>query len=439
MEFWGTGPLTQLHQAARAGRAAPMAVLAVTLARIVASTPPSWRLPALVGGPASLNVFVSLVGASGAGKGAATAASDAALSIEAGLWAHEAHRAQSGTGEGVAHLFRRRPTTAETKTEADGPTIDPDGLVTIRDRVLLSVPELDLLLDQIGRPGWTIGPVLRSAYMAEPLGQANAAADRTIPVAGHSYRLCLIGGVQPARGARLLAERTGGLAQRLVLVDASDPDAPEVAPDHPGLLRWRAPEPPLQGILGVSPAIRAFIDNQRLRALRGESVVPPEYAGFPDLAAHVNLVRLKVAAAFALLHGRVEVDASDWERAGHLCVSSTAAQWAALIAAEHDEDRVMGEKLGRRAVTASVLQEAHQASVFDQRVADARTRVLELLAAAEGGTLGESALLKRFTPAKREAVRTAVEELVSERQVARVEASRNPGAKTLTLREQVTG
>lgn len=77
--FWGTRPvLGHLHAFARARRVAPWALLGVTLARVIAVVPPGVVLPAMVGSHGSLNLFVGIVGRSGAGKGTAeSAAADA--------------------------------------------------------------------------------------------------------------------------------------------------------------------------------------------------------------------------------------------------------------------------------------------------------------------------------------------------------------------------
>jgi hypothetical protein len=56
-------------------------VLGVVLARVAAVTPPRLVLPALVGGQASLNPYIGLVGPAGAGKGAAEAAAADAVNL----------------------------------------------------------------------------------------------------------------------------------------------------------------------------------------------------------------------------------------------------------------------------------------------------------------------------------------------------------------------
>ena len=63
-EFWDTRELlAHIRTSARARMTSPWAVLACVLARVVTATPHGIVLPPIVGGVASLNTFVGLVGA----------------------------------------------------------------------------------------------------------------------------------------------------------------------------------------------------------------------------------------------------------------------------------------------------------------------------------------------------------------------------------------
>ena len=78
--FWSARPeLARLRDFARARRVAPWALFGVALARIVAVIPPSVVLPPLVGGHASLNLFVAVVAKSGGGKGSSESAAEDAI------------------------------------------------------------------------------------------------------------------------------------------------------------------------------------------------------------------------------------------------------------------------------------------------------------------------------------------------------------------------
>src|SRR3954452_1870040 len=80
--IWDERPiLRHLFDFARGRRVAPIAVLGVALARIVAATPSNVVLPPTIGGDLPLNLFVAFVGASVQGKGSAEAAATDAIDL----------------------------------------------------------------------------------------------------------------------------------------------------------------------------------------------------------------------------------------------------------------------------------------------------------------------------------------------------------------------
>jgi hypothetical protein len=71
-EFWDARPvLRHIRDFARARRVGPWALLGCVLVRVVAAVPPNVVLPAMIGGNASLNLFLGVVSVSGGGKGTA--------------------------------------------------------------------------------------------------------------------------------------------------------------------------------------------------------------------------------------------------------------------------------------------------------------------------------------------------------------------------------
>ena len=143
--FWGErDSLRAVHQWARARMASPWAVLGVALARVVTTVPPNVVLPATIGSPASLNLFVALVASSGGGKGAAMGAARDAVSTGVDVYAR-----QAGSGEGLVKQFAHR---------------EKGGVVRDRDAVLLDVPEVDTLASLSARQGSNLLPVMRSAW-----------------------------------------------------------------------------------------------------------------------------------------------------------------------------------------------------------------------------------------------------------------------------------
>lgn len=292
--FWAARPmLAHLHTFARARRVSPWAVLGVTLARMMTRTPHQVCLPPIVGGKASLNLFVGLVGPSGAGKGGAEAA--AADAVELGHI--EVHT--TGSGEGIAHGFVKR-VKGEVEWHDD------------EHAVLFSVSEIDTLAAQGDRRGSTLFPELRRAWSGERLGFGYADPTKRLPVPAHEYRLCLVAGIQPARAGALLDDADGGTPQRFLWLSATDPDAPDEAPAEPKPITWRPPA--TSGVVNVGGArvdvcdlARTTITDNRLAQLRG---------GGEALDGHALLARLKVAAALGIADGRYSVTEQDWDLAG---------------------------------------------------------------------------------------------------------------------------
>lgn len=367
--FWDARPvLRHLHDFARARRVAPWALLGATLARVVAAVDPSLVLPPIVGAPASLNLFVAIVGRSGQGKGTSEAAAAEAVNVGT-LDEHPL-----GSGEGLLHAYvhRTKAGAVEQHTTA----------------VLFSVAEVDTLTALTERRGATLLPVLRSLWMGERLGFGYADPTKRLTVGAHRYRAALVVGVQPERAGKLLDDADGGTPQRFIWVPAADPDAPEDPPPAPEPITWRLPVAPPLGPDGrrhlpVCQRARDEIDADRLARLKGTT---------GDLDGHALLARLKVAAALALLDSRAEVTDDDWTLAGRVMAKSTRTRTAvaealAAVGAEHNRRRAEAD--AARAVT--VAERVDQAATA--RVA----RMLARRLREHGDWMSRGELRKRMT------------------------------------------
>lgn len=354
-ELWeARGDLGYIRDFARAYRVAPLAVLGVALARVIAHTPPDVVLPAFVGSQASLNLFVALVGRSGQGKGGAEQAGMSVLDI-----ANPLTPASVGSGEGIPHLFVRAEKVWEEYEGKDG---KPHRRQVFQVKqhttsALLSVPEVDTIAALAGRAGSTLAPELRKAWMGESLGFQYASLDKRLPVGGHAYRLALIVGVQPARAGALLDDVDGGTPQRYLWLPTMDPAAPDERPAAPEeTLPWLPPKPTACPVrsgrweLQVSPEAGRTIDENRIRVLRGVG---------DALDTHLLLTRLKVAAALGLLDGRCEVSEQDWHLAGYLMFVSSRTR------GEIQREAVRKDQAG---LESTARKDAHKAIITDQIV-----------------------------------------------------------------------
>lgn len=370
-EFWTSrDELLALRQFARARRVGPWAMLGNVLARAVWAIPPTVVLPPLVGSYASLNLFIALVGPSGAGKGGASGAAADWLDV-----GQDVFTATLGSGEGMAKMFAYKDRVARTASWVQ------HGL---RASVLFDAPEVDNLIALTSRSSSTLLPQLRSAYSGEELGFSYADPAKAVRLCAHRYRLSLTLGVQPGRGKALLDDADGGTPQRFVWLPTDDVDAPGEVPELPAshhLRQWpkqvgqrivsRPPEaelsapatPAVLRELGVPEVAKAAVDSHRVAMLRGMAADP--------LDGHRLLCRLKVAAALMWLNGRTDlISEDDWLLAGIVMAVSdrTRRGVAAVLRSKAEAENVSrGRAEGlREAVKSGVLRESHIQRITDQ-------------------------------------------------------------------------
>lgn len=341
-EFWAAREcLAHFRVFARARRASPFAVLGCALVRVVAHVEPFLVLPPNVGGDVSLNLFLGLVGPSGGGKGAAEAAAKDAIRfttplVEAGV----------GSGEGIAHTYQRSVPGEKGKK----PVLEQHNT-----RALFRAPEVDTLGALKGRQGSTLLPQLRDAWMGDNLGFAYADVTRRLDLKQHSYRLCLIVGVQPERAAVLLDDADGGTPQRFLWMPTVDPFVPDQAPIAPPPMEWRCPP------FGVTSGPRTHLRICGVASAAIDHAAVQRHRGAVEaLDGHSLLARLKVAAALGLLDGRAEVREDDWQLAGTVMAVSDATRGAVvrtLTERKHVANLARGKAEGERAAVAEQIRE----------------------------------------------------------------------------------
>jgi Bifunctional DNA primase/polymerase, N-terminal len=303
-KFWTSR--TVLHQIwkwAKARRAAPWAVLGEAMAEAVCHTPPGFRLPPIVGGDGTLNMLIAIVGKSGAGKNSASQAARAAFQWHGilGLIEDRVVRVPLGSGEGLAHTFGRNIRDKESgRMELVRSTLS----------AVVTIPEIDTFAAINSRSGATISPELRKLYSGEDLGFNWADDNKRVIIPEHSYRACVIAGVQPGRGSIILDDVDGGFAQRWLWIPATDPEAQDERLGDPLVIEWSPPGSidSLESmdeklVMKVCESAYDEADRERVKALRGDS---------DDIEAHSMYTRIKVAAALALLDGSADLRESDW-------------------------------------------------------------------------------------------------------------------------------
>ncbi len=391
VEFWESRPdLSAVRQQARARRVGPWGVLAGVLARVVAATPPELVLPPLVGGYGSLNQFWAVVAASGGGKGASQAAADDLISV----YGEHFNTLTVGSGEGISAAYVRLEGNPPMPTQFNR-------------SALFDVPEVDTLTALGGRKGSTLLSELRKVWSGEGLGFQNADRTRRFPVPAHSYRAALVLGVQPGRAAALLDDVDGGLPQRFCWVPVTDAGAPDVAPEAPKRIAWRAPQlpgasaaAPGRRLMGVCASVRHEVDATRLAGLRGDGEA---------LDGHSMLARLKLAAALALLDGRTGVLEEDWRLAGTVMEVSDHTR-AQVVKALAEAARKTNEARAEAQARAAQIVAVRRAESDEDGIERCAQSIVKVLGAEPGG-LTRSRLRNRLSPSARQHFEAALERL----------------------------
>lgn len=405
-EFWESREvLTQIRQQAQARRVAPTAMLAGVLARVATAVPAEVVLPEFVGSVASINPFFAIVARSGGGKGASQGAAAAWFRVTNSLLRFT--ETTIGSGEGIAAAF-----TKPGKSDDNTPITEIH-----TDSVLADIPEVDTIGAIAGRSGSTLTSELRKGFDGAPLGFRNRAADRSIIVPAHTYRLAVTVGVQPERSGALLDESAGGFPQRFVWFTASDPDAPAQPPASLEPYEWTPPQVPAREdgkrVLKVCATAATTITTAAVARLRGEG---------DALDGHALLARLKIAALLALLDGKTGVNEEDWRLSG-------------LVMEESDRVRQTCVDALKSAARASNIARAvarGEAEVeTEMRAADvaiAKTKERVLLHVSDK-PIGASAMRKRLSPKHRDYFEAALDDLEDAGVVIvrEVEYQGNPG------------
>lgn len=338
---WQQRPILRaVHGVARQQMVGPWAVLGGVLAHAVCRIGPHVVLPPIVGSKASLNLFVGLVGPSGAGKDAAIAVAEELLRTS------QTPRRKLGTGQGIDAMFTKQ-------TQKHGP-------VQFSDVALMMAPEIDTVDSHSRMNGSTLMSTLREVYSGSDLGAHYADQHKRRPVRRHSYRAAVIAGVQPARSGVLLGDADGGTPQRWLWLptNAVEDAGPKLVP--PADVEWWTdyeawcPIGEVEGDESVARKTEIVVDVcqtaiREIRAARQTRLRSSLTEQSNDMTGHMLLTRLKVAAVLAFLERRTAVIDDDWELAG----------------------RIMGKSEETRTVCANVLAERATQSARSKGKADA--------------------------------------------------------------------
>lgn len=356
-EFWESRPyLAHIRQAARSRMVAPAAVLGCILARVAAFTPPSSRLPAIIGAQSTLSTYVALRARSGGGKSSATGcAADLLPDVPAGC----VGPLSLGSGEGLIDAY------FDLVEETDGGGKKSKVKRQTKRGALFVLDEGQALAEMGNRKGSTILPILRTAWSGSDAGQANASTETRRNLRAGQYVLGLVSLWQDAAAARLIDDADGGTPQRFVFLETTDPTIDVDCPEWPGSLEWR-PEPAI--VMGgaiqphplhVDPVVVAEIRHTHAAIQRGDIEVAP-------LDAHRRLVKLKLAGLLGILDGRHEVSIVDWALAERIMTHSDGVRaWIVAEANRRRRDADQGS-IQRHVAREAAVEESVVRRALDQ-------------------------------------------------------------------------
>jgi hypothetical protein len=319
-ELWKeSDPLAHIYDAAKARNISPDAVLTCVLAHLAASLVRGSEINT-GRGVSPLNMFVALIGASGTGKTQAAICAEDLLgdylaAARHHLGSHGLINAAIGTGEGMIQAFMgKRPRDPDQPRGAD-----VDTQMQVRYNAFFHADEGRSALAIGSRSGATLFGTLCSLWSGQAVGQTNASADRNRHLDRDSYSIGVMLGFQPTTVADLFADDNGGTPQRFLFASASYP--PWANLDLDDIAEW-----PGRLCVEYRPAPTLFTlgeDQQREIRARARARHSPDFDDKP-LDAHQDLIRARVAALVALLHGTKQAGAKSWELAGVICRHSAA-------------------------------------------------------------------------------------------------------------------
>lgn len=342
--FWHSREnLNLIYTAALAQMTSPWAVLACCTARILALTPPTLRLPAIIGGEGSLNWFGAIVAKSGGGKGAAMSVADQLIVSD------DVYTRGAGSGEGMIEAYRRASDTPVTS-------------------ILFSIDEVDSLASLKDRSGQTTMSVIRSGFSGETLGYTYRGRAKEV-VPKHTYRMTMLVSVQPDRAAALFDDAGGGTPQRFQWFIGRDrriTDNPPAWPTYKGKPRTIAllSQTDLNRAAGIISVPDIVTDT--IRAARAASMSGDDCA----LDGHALYCREKFAFSLALIDGRTAISEEDWKLSG---IAAAVSDWTReqtrrkLIAAQDENARERGRLLGISR-SASEVSGRQERGVADERL-----------------------------------------------------------------------
>ena len=312
--FWtSTPPLRHIHALARSRGIAPEGILATVLQDCLLRVPYGIYFESYLG-EAALNTAVMITARSGGGKGVTTSTARKAFDFFGGSFIRPATPAsgEAITDELVSWIEGKKGNdrTGEEPTPGYTDWVHPHHAALYE---WTEVTQFNNLADSKGS---NIFPQLMKAWSGEEMGRTRAGGIR-ITVPEGEYRTALRIHAQPSLARSLFTEDAlnSGTTSRFLFVNAKgQPSDRSLTPPDPMPIflpefteNFRAPS-------YIDDAIEKFQEE-------GESE-----KGIDRADTHAMLNRCKWAVAFAVLHGRTQIDEHDWHCSGYMMEHSNTTR-----------------------------------------------------------------------------------------------------------------
>lgn len=399
--LWDATPqLAHIRDAAHSRFMSPGAVLGIVLGYRLAEVPPNILIPPTIGSAQGLNFFISTYGAPSFGKTSAEEVGRDLLGTNGVAWCPVA-----GSGEKLAGTFAKH----------NGK--EPGGIEFTRRSAVMFYDEVTALAGMANRSGSTLNSWLIAAWPGQALGAAVQDRDRSTPLPAHTYRLCLIVGVQPGNAHHILDHHESGLPQRFLWTPTTDPSIADLPVTDDDWL----PITPIPGLIDI-PRPELAGDPKRLDPQRFVDVCSEARLAIRTVGrdkhnpaihspgnGHELLLRCKVACGLSLLRPGNDmpvVDDESWELAGRVLTELHAPVLAEATAAVRD-----------RAVTHARAQGALddiRADAADRNAEDRVTKnIRDKLKAAGDQGMSRSTLRGKIASRSRDIFDEVIEQMVS--------------------------
>lgn len=444
-DFWNRKPQLQLiYAAAMDERISPWGLLAAVMAHRLSHVPPTVVLvkangkegPSLASGT-SLNTFVGLVAPPGGGK-------SVTFRLASELMPPKDIPLADGTGQGIVKAMAERKKITK---DDEGKTLDNPYMVTRfhRHSLTLHAPEVTTLNAEFAREGSKTGGMMRSLWVGETVGMTNADSERNAVLPANMARLCGIWGVQPRNATAIMAQADDGTPQRFLWVPVRDRRR-----NHPEFLTNVSAPPPNTTfpfpVFGTTPpgiamgsslplelrdddplpdptwvhwstdmeatvAANANAFDELMDAYEDYDELPPEVEAETNrltMAAHLLLMRIKLAASLGFLWGNAEPDNMDWYLSGallELSMGEAAGVWKRCESEREREAAERGKSRGIELDAADVSRNLARSA----RIEGVAASVYTVLARIGGST--EKGLKRHITASKRPYIRDALHHL----------------------------